>query len=383
MYMLHDSLYILTAIYNLKMDLVPFGSFRDEEAQAAESFATNLHNIWGVGKDTVCGGTGVFFFLSVRDRAMFLSRGKAVQSVLTDRRLDHILDKAKPFLRSGDYIGGILKVLEQVEHYLTSGEPTAGERREEMLESMIPLGIFGAIVSLFLYQTHRERQEQRVYSEVQSQLSELDRARAEALQGQYECKSCPICLDAFPAEITGGPPKNGSDGQPLKLLRCGHVFDETCWTDWVNTGKGNVRRCPICQQDVGYSTHNDNDDTDRRAQQPYNMIQQQNNILQQENNMMQQQNNLQDNRVFRQYNRERNFRLARIGARFPRYVRPEQIQRWTASTFDGTLARDPTFVQNDPRIVRASSESRTGNGRAGNTGSFGGGSSAGGRGGRW
>jgi uncharacterized membrane protein YgcG len=366
------------------MDLVPFGSFRDEEAQAAESFATYLHDDWGVGKDTACGGTGVLFFLSIRDRAMFISCGKAVKSVLTDRRLDHILDKVKPFLRSGDYSGGILKVLEQVEHYLTAGEPTAGERREEMLDFFIPLGMFGAIVSLFLYQTHRERKEQRVYAQVQSQLSELDRTRAEALQGQYECTSCPICLDEFPAELTaGGPPKNGSDGQPLKLLRCGHVFDETCWTDWVNSGQGNVRRCPICQQDVGYSTHNDNGDTDVMVQQQNNMIQQQHDMLQQENNMIQQQNNMQDNRVFRQYNRERNFRLARMGARFPRYIRPEQIQRWTESTFDGTLARDPTFVQNDPRIVRASSQSKTGNGWAGTSSSFGGGSSAGGRGGRW
>ena len=111
-------------------------------------------------------------------------------------------------------------------------------------------------------------------------------------------------------------------------------------------------------------------------------MQQDDNQMQQENNMMQQQNNnMYENRIFRQYLRERNFRLARMSAQFPRYVRPEQIQRWTtASTYDDTLlARDPAFIQSNPSLVRASTARKT----TSSIRSFGGGSSAGGRGGRW
>jgi len=362
-----------------KMDLAPFGSFKDKEAKAAESFAIYLHDEWGVGKKTSCGGTGIFFFLSTRDRAMFLSRGGATKSVLTNGRVDSILDTVRPMLRLEDYSGAILEVLEQIEHYIALGEPTAEETRQEMLQCVIPLAIFFGIILLFVFRERHDRQEHLIYAKVESQLSELDRSRAEALQGRYDCTSCPICLEAFPPEPTPGLTKNGSDMLPLKLLRCGHVFDETCWNEWINSGQGTVRRCPICQQDVGLSKGN-NSDTCGLIQN--NRMQQDDNQMQQENNMMQQQNNnMYENRIFRQYLRERNFRLARMSAQFPRYVRPEQIQRWTtASTYDDTLlARDPEFIQSNPSLVRASTARKT----TSSIRSFGGGSSAGGRGGRW
>lgn len=37
------------------------------------------------------------------------------------------------------------------------------------------------------------------------------------------------------------------------MLRCGHIFDESCWKTWVNSGFGNPCICPVCRQDVGKS----------------------------------------------------------------------------------------------------------------------------------
>ena len=50
-----------------------------------------------------------------------------------------------------------------------------------------------------------------------------------------------------------GIPLKGADGQPIKLLRCGHVFCVTCWKAWVHSGCGNPCNCPVCRQDVGRS----------------------------------------------------------------------------------------------------------------------------------
>ena len=55
-----------------------------------------------------------------------------------------------------------------------------------------------------------------------------------------------------PPRVDGrGIPPRGSDGLPIKLLRCGHVFDETCWRCWVRSGNGDPCRCPVCRRDVG------------------------------------------------------------------------------------------------------------------------------------
>jgi len=48
-----------------------------------------------------------------------------------------------------------------------------------------------------------------------------------------------------------GIPTIGSDDKPIKLLRCGHIFDLSCWQMWVDSGTGNPWICPVCRQDIG------------------------------------------------------------------------------------------------------------------------------------
>ena len=48
-----------------------------------------------------------------------------------------------------------------------------------------------------------------------------------------------------------GIPLIGNDGQPIKMLRCGHIFDSTCWKTWADSGQGNPWVCPVCRQDIG------------------------------------------------------------------------------------------------------------------------------------
>lgn len=395
-----------------RMYLLRYGSDRAEEA--AQDFAIHLHNEWGVGVDTNgCGGTGMLLFFSIRDRAFFLSRGKALEPILTDSRVARIMERSvKPLLRQERYAEALLELIDSLDHYLTKGAPTKSELRQEWLANLVPIGFIALCLSMMGWQFRNERRETRNYAHVASQLTQLDRDRAEALQGRYECKSCPICLEEFQTEeeataeavgeaeagsvgeaggeeattgegaTTGDEavdvgttseqqrPTRGSDGLPLKLLRCGHVFDETCWSEWVSSGTGNIRRCPICQQDVA-STNEHNAATATQEQPHQHQGQQANQVH----------NNFADNRVFRQFHRERNFRLARLGMRFPRYVGQQQLNSWTQSNYDGTLARDPGFLRNDPRVMQQNRQNAAG--RRGGGSSFGGGSSGGGHGGSW
>jgi uncharacterized membrane protein YgcG len=343
-------------------------STNNPEEKAAEAFAVHLHNLWGVGSNTDCGGTGLLVFVSILDRAFYISKGKALDSSLTSKRIDRIMETIKPVLRDQDYARALLMLVDELDSYLTMGPPSQQELRNDMLENLIPLAILALIVGIMALKSRRDHRQARTYAHVQTQLSQLDRDRAEALQGRYQCTSCPICLENFQPAPDGGSgpaPMKGSDGLPLKLLRCGHVFDETCWSEWVSLGTGNVRRCPVCQQDVGGGSSFTTED---RIPPPAIADD--------------------DNRIFRQFHRERNFRLVRLGMRYPQYIHHDLIQRWTDTMYDGSLAQDPTFVRNDPRHHSSTTSRRRrgdspSTGRMGSSTPFGGGSSGGGRGGSW
>lgn len=373
----NNDVQVAVAIVN-RMDLIgrpnhysttSSSSTNNPEEKAAEEFAVHLHNLWGVGSNTDCGGTGLLIFISILDRAFYVSRGKALDSSLTSKRIDRIMETIKPVLRDQDYARALLMLVSDLDTYLTMGPPSQQELRNDMLETLIPLSVFALMVGVIGFKSRRDHLQARTYAHVQTQLSQLDRDRAEALQGRYQCTSCPICLENFqPAPETGSAsapgPTKGSDGLPLKLLRCGHVFDETCWSEWVSLGTGNVRRCPVCQQDVGGGSSYTTEDRIPPPVAPAD----------------------DDNRIFRQFHRERNFRLVRLGMRYPQYVHHDLIQRWTDTMYDGSLARDPGFVRNDPRHHSSTTNRRGGGSSTGGMGRsspFGGGSSGGGRGGSW
>ena len=123
-------------------------------------------------------------------------------------------------------------------------------------------------------------------------LSEIEYNRAEELRQKYHVQdSCPICLERFtkgsPTTTTTtthtgncrmnnddiinddtvyrlhSPPllyPYGSDHQPITLLRCGHVYDTSCWSKWMihhyHQNQQNQQphpsklKCLICQQPV-------------------------------------------------------------------------------------------------------------------------------------
>jgi len=365
-----------------KMDLRPFKNTGDREEQAAEIFARYVHDDWGVGVETGnCGGAGFLLFLSIEDRAIYISRGAALEATLTDRRLDQVMDKMKDSLRSQNYDGAILQALEDMRAYIEQGPPTTIETFTHIVINLLfPILWIAIAFGKCVQNMWQQSRHKRDYAMVASQLNEIERTEALALQGRYRATSCPICLEDFEAPPEGSPEgemaTKGSDGKPIKLLRCGHVMDETCWVLWVNNGSGTFTKCPICQQDIAAGSNATQHGNQRNADQ----MRQRNNRNAIENDVRDGRRNDNDDRIVRQYRRERNFRLARLGRRYPQIIRPAQIQRWSQPNYDGSLVRDPSFVQSNPAIARPGVSSDGGTRRSGG---FGGSSSGGGRGGRW
>merc|ERR1712232_853425 len=139
-------------------------------------------------------------------------------------------------------------MVDTVAEYCLRGEPDWKERAVNFLGDYLFVFVWFVVLFRALFRGYHQRQRDRAYARARSELLEMDRAQALALQGRYQATSCPICLENFKSSTVG------SDDRPIKLLRCGHVFDETCWSEWINSGRGNITKCPICQEDVGGSS---------------------------------------------------------------------------------------------------------------------------------
>jgi uncharacterized membrane protein YgcG len=345
--------------------------------EAAQEYAVSIHNSWGVG-NLACEGTGILLFVSTLDRVLYISTSTGVGKYLTYNRLENIIQHSiKPEFKQNQYAYGISQGIQMMQYYLESGEPSFFEHYSS---TMFSWGMFGSIFAYLLYQ---QRKKDREHAEIRKKLTKLDEEKARALTGKYECTSCPICLEDFKVVVedkdqnhdrrtehdnlllnnyggnedsnnptTKAPPSYiGSDGKPVRILKCGHSFDESCWVDWIKRGS-NVRQCPICKQDVCGSPTPTRRDRSNTTLTTVTTTESQD--------------------VYQVYTYERNFRLQRLRYRYPGIIDSYQIRQWTDSNYSSRMAQD--F---DVRQRTSSSHHRSSNS------SFGGGYSGGGAGGHW
>lgn len=398
--------------------------------EIAGEFAMNLHNKWGIGQEFIpsdkdsntekkCGGgTGVLVFLSVRDRVVFISVGGALDHLLTSGRIDRIIhNDMRSSLKLANYELGLTKGIDAIVELLEKdGEPSAFENITDKWLNMDNIFVFLCImlVGNGTFQRWKRQREQRIYAKAAVRLSELDRARAEILRGSYtRTPSCPICLQDFSSAVLG------SDGHPIQLLRCGHIFDKTCYRKWVSSGCGDVTKCPICRADVGFSfddlpgastrsinvhSHSLATNTGREGEDDPNDGSISNNsdlqravtnhdgvTFECEDDIGSNTNS--DTHVIVFNRMERNYRLERLSQVYPRYIRADDVTRWSSPTFNGSIVRDPSFRNRDPAVTQnarqfPSSVSDNEDGFCNDNDlrgsyAFGGGTSTGGKGGRF
>ncbi len=408
-----------------KMELMNEYNFMNDDymIRQGKHYATSLHNHYGVGQKE-CNGSGILLFLSLNDRVVYISISNGLKPILTEDRIDHIIDFVmKPYLREEEYSEAVIKAIQTIQRYIDDGPPSFWER---MLPNIIPFGI----ILFFAGHMFKSNRRMKEYTVVHSKLSQLDRDRALALMGKYECTSCPICLQNFEpiqqnakqnANIDGDKGGQeveikdkyiGSDGKELQVLRCGHAFDKTCWEEWISSpSAANTHQCPICRADIGKSpelpssspidTYFTTDETTSMLNRSFNSIDSTSSgsgsgwglgggtnthtTTTTTNGGVFRDNRFRHNNHYRFYQAERDFRLRRMHFHHPHFIDQTLVDRWindNNSSGDqyNPLAQDENFVRNDPNRVNTS-YSRTSSGSS--FSGMGGGSSGGGGGGRW
>lgn len=289
---------VAVAVVN-RMDLSEFGTNVDK---ASELFCRSLHNSWGVGSKEK--NDGVVVFLSIEDRAVYISTGDGMKNLLTKNTIESIIQRMKPFLRRADYGGAVLNCIVEIEMVL-SGKiiPTSHTQSKSSSSKGDPFAIafivllFGGAGAYSYYQQRKLKQMERGRIALDTLIREVDNtSKAEDGDKLFITTSCPICLESFPetseqvspvlvsaddvdTDFGGAVGENGdgsdsgSDGRSREdilrtltphpaspvfdaktpavtklkpmALRCGHTFCNDCITTYLKTNEG--KKCPICR----------------------------------------------------------------------------------------------------------------------------------------
>lgn len=275
-------------------------TYEDEDDMvndAAQIFARYLLNSWWT-KDNPNRDYSILIFLSVQDRVCFISTGSAISTILPWWRLEHIVSSMKPDLRHRDYGHAILTAIDDLNNMLLAGPPTLTDRLHDFLARFGVVIAFAVFTFFFgAWGEYRDRRKRWQYAESRSKLTSVEQEKARLLQKEFQTHACPICLESFDCGTDGGGcddvsanvtteedsknsttnttttpsttttgglkrvdsygiPLWGMDRRKIKMLRCGHIFCESCWKGWVHSGQGNPCICPVCRQDVGKTPKN-------------------------------------------------------------------------------------------------------------------------------
>ena len=256
---------------------------------AAQYFARYVHDTWSKmlsqeqranNDDATTSPTNiVLIFISTQDRICYISSGTRINAILPWWRLEHVVQDMKQDLRKNKTGEALEIAIDDLTGLLLEGPPSFSDRINDFFERFGIVILFTVFTFVFAtWGECRDRHKRIFLAERKSRMTAKERERARALQREFKTQSCPICLEPFDSnpdkdtdKETGeygedeesseqqtlkrvdsyGIPLKGTDGQPLKLLRCGHIFDLTCWRIWVDSGQGNPLICPVCRQDVG------------------------------------------------------------------------------------------------------------------------------------
>jgi hypothetical protein len=284
----------------------------DMISDAAQIFAQYLHDRWWQGNPN--GDWGILIFLSIQDRVCFISTGSAITAVLPWWRLEHTVSSMKPDLRHRDYGHALLMAIHDLSDMLAAGPPTLADRFHDFMARFGVVIAFAVFTFLFgAWGEFRDRRKRWENTESRSKMSQFEQEKARLLQREFKTISCPICLENFddgtdiernlyelsiedekeqdeyadsqdrgtcchscctpksktkPSSEDKETPNNsrlrrvdsygipvlGPDRRNVKMLRCGHIFCDSCWKHWVHSGQGNPCICPVCRQDVGKSS---------------------------------------------------------------------------------------------------------------------------------
>ncbi|KAL7531862.1 hypothetical protein ACHAXR_004280, partial [Thalassiosira sp. AJA248-18] len=274
----------------LRSDSYFFYSDQDDMVNdAAQYFARYIHDTWSkhLAQEQKAGNTDVssptsivLIFISTQDRICYISSGTHIAAILPWWRLEHVVEDMKHDLRKGQTGDALSIAINDLTDLLRQGPPTFGDRVHDFFQRFGIVMLFTIFTFVFAtWGECRDRRKRLFFVERRSRMTAAEKEKARLLQKEFRTKMCPICLEPFdltPDKDPGtetislakenlsinqkqkvirvddyGIPLIGSDDQPIKMLRCGHIFDKTCFQMWTDSGQGNPYICPVCRQDVG------------------------------------------------------------------------------------------------------------------------------------
>lgn len=250
-------------------------------AKRAEIFSNTLFDSWAMSEN--CGGA-VLFLISMNDHRLYIRTGKLAQQYLSETQIDTISSAIIPYLQKRRLNDALIVGVEKIGSHLSSyhGKHSASDvRNDQPTGAAVPLILrngpkwwdfeFSLVTIIFVVfaifaccngvggpEAHRKKMERRHV------LRKLNTVRSEFIQAmlpQYTPTTCPLCHDdllpPWVPTVPVLPPvgeaaplaehdEDDAPARPLKTLRCGHAFHQSCFDDEYPTSSDSIAECPIC-----------------------------------------------------------------------------------------------------------------------------------------
>lgn len=177
----------------------------DEVEVAAKRFAKSLHDDWGVGnKET---NNGILIFLSINDRAVYISTGAGVKGKVTAQYVEYLISDMKPDLKAGNYGTAIEKTVTQIRLIMSDQSDigkriSSGEWGDNWFIGLLFAGGL-TVMGVAAQNTRKLNQLRRGRMALDKFMTEVEEASDNK---KFLSESCPICLEQF---STLRPPNDG------------------------------------------------------------------------------------------------------------------------------------------------------------------------------
>ncbi len=208
----------------------------ESEETAAERFASEVHNLWGVG-DARC-DNGVLIFVTIGLRQIYISAGQKIHEVIGDNGIKSIITEMQNPMRDDNYNEGLRIGTNEVISQLNSGG-SGGLSNDAKIVLGVVGGILGIIIigACCLYCYNDSSHDRKIHAQQSS--SKVKKA-LKKINEEYEHNKdqnpedfqqiiCPICLEDY--------------GEDTKRLQCKHLFCTKCINQWFEKSKS----CPVCR----------------------------------------------------------------------------------------------------------------------------------------
>lgn len=226
---------------------------------AAKRYAMTVQNNWGVG-DSIC-NNGLLLFVSIDDRAFYISVGEGLAKNMTSSNTNSVFDAMRPYMRNLNYDAALMTGLNKINDTLSS---EAGIQLDGWAIFGITAGVMVYMsiclfMVLWIKRKEYEKEEKRLletrnkykyhneqrntynrntynrtnfYDKPQVNIEEINLNKKktkirdlinkakQTKDGYFSQTDCPICLEKF------------IDGMETIELNCKHKFCEKCLQTW-------------------------------------------------------------------------------------------------------------------------------------------------------